>query len=157
MMGNVFQVDSEYGKKSNQFEKTRKAALQYVMSEFKSAHLFEKILKEYKSPDLKPPDIPTDIDNKFLLIKYELDMKKYYDDKKDLDDGLFRLWALLNGQGSGLAKTEVKAITSYDDAVSKKDCVWLLKSYRAVTTRIHKSKHFASTIIQVRKDLYTYT
>ena len=146
-MGNVFQVDSEYGKKPNQFEKTRKAALQYMMSEFKSAHLFEPILKEYKAPDLKPPDIPTDAENKFLIIKYELDMKKYYNDKKDYDDGLFRLWALLNGQGSGLAKTKVKAVTGFDDVISKKDCMWLLKSYRIVITRVYKSKHFTSTII----------
>ena len=109
MMGNVFQVDGEYGKKPNQFEKPRKAALQHVMSNFKSPQLFECITKDFKEADLKEPSIPTS-ESKFLVIKYELDMKKYYDDKKDLDDGLFRLWALLNGQGSNLAKTEVKSM-----------------------------------------------
>ena len=112
-MGNVFQVDGEHGKKPNQFEKTRKAALQHAMSNFKSPRLFECVLKDFKEPDLKEPSIP-DSESKFPVIKYELDMKKHHDDKKDLEDGLFRSWALLDGQGSNLAKPKVKSVKGRD-------------------------------------------
>ena len=93
------QVDSELGKKANQFNKTTKAILQLVTREFDSPHLFEAILTDLTPPALEGPEEPSDSDSKEKLIKWEIQMNKYSIELANYHDGLFSLRALINGQG----------------------------------------------------------
>ena len=77
------------------------------------------------------PAEPEDATNRITLIKWELDMKKHYDDLSDCNDGVYSLCALTNGQGSELSKVEVKAIEGHEDALKTKNCVWLLDACEA--------------------------
>ena len=96
------QVDSELGKKANQFNKTTKAILQLVTREFDSPHLFEAILTDLTPPALEgpeEPEEPSDSDSKAKLIKWEIKMNKCSTELANYHGGLFSLRALINGQG----------------------------------------------------------
>jgi len=84
-------------------------------------------------------------------------MKRYWELKCEYDDGKFRLWTLINGQGSSLAKTGVKAVKGYQEAYESKNCVWLLNAYEKVTLQVHSNQYFAAAIIQARRNLHSYT
>ena len=56
LKGNVYQVNSKYRKKLNQYDKTTKAILRLVMREFKSLHLLKPTLKDLEEPNIKMLD-----------------------------------------------------------------------------------------------------
>ena len=50
-------------------------------------------------------------------------MKHYCQEKSKYNDSQFGLWALIDRQGSTLAKTGIKAVKEYTEAYKTKDCL----------------------------------
>ena len=79
-------------------------------------------------------------------------MKKHRVEFSDCNDRTCSSWSLINGQGSKLAKAEVKTTEGHEETLKTKDCVWLLSAYETATTKAHHSKNFTFTIVVARKD-----
>ena len=84
-----------------------------VMREWDLPYLFESILKDRKESDMKEPTYPGNSASHNLTFKWKIEIKRYFKEKCKYNDGLFRLWALMNRQGLYLAKTGMKAIKGY--------------------------------------------
>ena len=84
-----------------------------MIREFDSPHFFKPILKQRKKPNLQELCDPSDNASHADIFKSEMKMKWYYKEKSEYNNSLFGLWALINGQGSTLAKTGTKAVKGY--------------------------------------------
>ena len=80
-------------------------------------------------------------------------MNKHSAEIANYHNGLFTLWALINGQGSQLARTKAKSTNGHTKAEKNKDCVRALKACRSTKSAAGKETHFVATIIQSRKKI----
>ena len=113
--------------------------------------MFESILKDRKAPYLEEPTHPGNDASRSLVFKWEIEMKRYFENKADCNNGSFGLWAMIDGQVLSLAKTGAKAVKGHGDDYEKKYFMWLLATCEKVTSRIHSNQQSAASIIQTRK------
>ena len=74
-------------------------------------------------------------------------MNKHSTELSNHHNGLFTLWALINGQGSQLSRTKVKATNGCTKVDKNKDYLQVLKSCRSETHAAYKETNFSAPFI----------
>ena len=106
--------------------------------------------------NLVEPKEPDKIASRGKFIRWELEMRDYFEDEKLVKEGKFSLWLRLTRQASDLAITKIKVFKSYKEKEKKRDCKWLLDSLEKVTNKVESSVHSIKCIVENRRKLYTY-
>ena len=109
-----------------------------------------------ESMNLKEPVKPDAEASRGLFVRWELQMRDYFEDEKLAKEGKFSLWSRLARQASDLAITKIKALKQHKENEKKRDCRWLLDSLEKVTNKVESSVHPIKCVVECRRKLYTH-
>ena len=157
MNGHVFQTYAE-SERRVQFGKTVEMLGLYINNHLKSAEDMAPLYKELKTPTIRfdntddDEDIPDDLKEEYNKMKVKEHIKR----KRTLRDNQRKIYAVIWGQCSTAMQASVKALDEYEERNLACDCIWLLKSVRAIMYRFDDTSFLVVSLANARHALDTF-
>ena len=141
MNGHIFQTFQE-SQDHQQFVKTLEALGHYINKNMKYGSGLTVLYKSLEQPKIvKPSAAGLDLDNDAAdKIEWAETYKGYISRRRELEDNLQRVYTVAWGQCSEPMKSKLMSLEKFPECNSTCDCVWLLRSIRAITYKFDEQR-----------------